>query len=298
MFNHIAMMLPSVSYHRTRLLYLGFYVTLTGVAAAGLIDYFTNGHELRWAAAGFLLVFTLVAVSCQWPINFLSRYRYPYLTVQTGLVLGLLILPPETGPWAVLYLLLGVQAMLLLPQRIGFLWLGVFTLAAGAGLVYGDGWVEDLVHVPLYGGGYLFFGTFAAATARAEGDRQRSEALLVELEDAHRRLKDYAAQAEELAATEERNRLARELHDSVTQSIFSMTLTAQSARILLERDPSKVAPELARLQELAQGALEEMRSLIHQLRPALVGEQGLVPRPSKSPGHRKESQRPGRAAPR
>ncbi len=62
----------------------------------------------------------------------------------------------------------------------------------------------------------------------------------------------------------------------MTQSIFSMTLTAQSARILLERDPSNVAPELARLQELAQGALAEMRSLIHQLRSASVGEQGLV----------------------
>ena len=163
------MVLPSVSYHRTRLLYVGFYLTLTGVAAAGLSDYFTDGHELWWAAASLLLVFTLLAVSCQWPINFLSRYRYVYLTVQTGLVLGLLILPPETGPWAVLYLLLSVQGMLLLPQRIGFLWLGVFTLAAGAGLVYGDGWVEGLVHVPLYGGGHLFFGTFAAATARADG---------------------------------------------------------------------------------------------------------------------------------
>ena len=268
---------PVVSYHRTRLLYVGFYLTLAGVAATGLTAYFTDGHELRWAAAGLLLAFTLAAIPCQWPINFLSRRPNLYLTVQTGLVLGLLLLPPQIQTWAVLYILLSAQAMLLLPQRIGFLWIGLFTLAVGAGLVYGGGWIDGLIRVPLFGGGYFFFGTFAAATVRSEADRQRSEALLAELEDAHRRLKDYAAQAEELAATEERSRLARELHDSVTQSIFSMTLTSESARILLERDPSKAASELARLQELAKGALAEMRALIHQLRPTLVGEQGLVP---------------------
>ena len=84
-------------------------------------------------------------------------------------------------------------------------------------------------------------------------------------------------QAQQLAVVEERNRLARELHDSVTQSLFSMTLTAQAANTLLERDPQQAAPQLVRLQELAQGALAEMRSLIFQLRPTAVEGEGLVP---------------------
>jgi signal transduction histidine kinase len=83
-------------------------------------------------------------------------------------------------------------------------------------------------------------------------------------------------QAQQVAVMEERSRLARELHDSVTQSLFSMTLTAQAARILLERDPRRVEPQLARLQELARGALTEMRSLIFELRPVAVEEEGLV----------------------
>jgi signal transduction histidine kinase/HAMP domain-containing protein len=83
-------------------------------------------------------------------------------------------------------------------------------------------------------------------------------------------------QAQQVAVMEERSRLARELHDSVTQSLFSMTLTAQAARILLERDPRRVAPQLDRLQELARGALTEMRSLIFELRPVAVEEEGLV----------------------
>ncbi len=99
---------------------------------------------------------------------------------------------------------------------------------------------------------------------------------LDELQEAHRQLQEYAAQAGELATVQERNRLARELHDSVTQTIFSMTLTTEAAHILLQRDPSQVTPQLDRLQELAQGALSEMRSLIQQLRLGPVEEGRLV----------------------
>ena len=86
-------------------------------------------------------------------------------------------------------------------------------------------------------------------------------------EQAHQALKEYASQAEELAAVRERNRLARELHDSVSQVIFGITLTSQSARLLLERDPARVPELLDRLEELTGSALGRLRSLIAQLRP-------------------------------
>lgn len=82
-----------------------------------------------------------------------------------------------------------------------------------------------------------------------------------------------------LVLAEERNRLARELHDSVTQSLFSISLTAQTARIRLETRPDqqeRVIAALATIQEQAQGALSEMRSLIYELRPAALEEEGLV----------------------
>jgi len=117
-----------------------------------------------------------------------------------------------------------------------------------------------------------------ADTAReeAEAARQEGQKLLTELQEAHRQLQLYAAQAEELAATKERNHLARALHDSVTQTIFSITLTAKSARMLLDKAPDQVATQLDHLQELAQGALAEMRALIFELRPPAVEEEGLV----------------------
>ncbi|MGI9144952.1 MAG: GAF domain-containing protein [Chloroflexota bacterium] len=84
-------------------------------------------------------------------------------------------------------------------------------------------------------------------------------------------------QTREYAVVEERNRLARDLHDSVTQSLFSVTLLSEAALNLLDRDdPAKARERLERANELAQGALAEMRALIFQLRPMTLQEEGLL----------------------
>ena len=80
----------------------------------------------------------------------------------------------------------------------------------------------------------------------------------------------------ELSIIEERNRLARELHDSVTQRLFGVALAAESASTLLERDPSKAAVELARVSELARGAMEELRAVVFELRPGSLEAEGLA----------------------
>ena len=80
----------------------------------------------------------------------------------------------------------------------------------------------------------------------------------------------------ELTIAEERNRLARELHDSVVQQLFGVTLAAESAGALLERDPAAAGAQLARAQELARGAIEELRSVVAALRPASVEAEGLA----------------------
>jgi PAS domain S-box-containing protein len=81
----------------------------------------------------------------------------------------------------------------------------------------------------------------------------------------------------ELAASRERAHLAQELHDSVTQALFSMTLAAGTARMLLERGRPGAEAKLEELSALAQEALAEMRSLIFELRPANIAQEGLVP---------------------
>ena len=84
-------------------------------------------------------------------------------------------------------------------------------------------------------------------------------------------------QAEQLAVLEERERLARDLHDSVTQSLYSLTLFAEAGRRLVRTgDLERAEGYLARLGETAQDALKEMRLLVYELRPPALEREGLV----------------------
>lgn len=82
-------------------------------------------------------------------------------------------------------------------------------------------------------------------------------------------------QSRELSMVSERNRLALELHDVVSQKLFSLVLSAEATAILLDRDPESARAQVARLGELAREALAELRSLILGLRPPELERDGL-----------------------
>ena len=84
-------------------------------------------------------------------------------------------------------------------------------------------------------------------------------------------------QAQQLAVVEERHRLARDLHDSVTQALYGMTLYSEAAAGQLALETRSRSPHICRdLQETAQEALTEMRLLIYELRPPVLEEEGLA----------------------
>jgi signal transduction histidine kinase len=199
-----------------------------------------------------------------------------YLLLQSGLVVGLLLVPPILDFFGLLFIPLSLQAVFLFGRRLGFLCIALFFLAmAGPMLVDEKGWIFGLAMTVLNTGYCLLFSGYAHQVQRAETVHRHNQDILGELQVAHRRLQGYAAQVEELAAERERSRLARELHDSVTQTVFSMNLTVQSARLLLEREPDRVAGQLERLEELAASAMGEIQALVSQLRPRSVAEEGL-----------------------
>jgi len=86
-----------------------------------------------------------------------------------------------------------------------------------------------------------------------------------------------AEEARALASVEERNRLARELHDAAKQQIFALSLTANSIRQLLEKDTGLATERLTQLETQARDVHLEMDALIKQLRPASLKDQGLAP---------------------
>ena len=79
----------------------------------------------------------------------------------------------------------------------------------------------------------------------------------------------------ELSVAAERNRLALDLHDAVSQKLFGLVLNAEAASTLLERDPVAARKQVAKLQVLAQEALDELRSLVFELRPPDLERDGL-----------------------
>jgi signal transduction histidine kinase len=125
-------------------------------------------------------------------------------------------------------------------------------------------------------GGSLFLVTYIGLTRRAQAVQEQQQKLVGELQLANGQLVLYSRQLQQLSAGRERQRLARELHDSVTQTIFSMTLTTQSGIILLDRDPKQVAALLDRLVQLTRHALSEMQILISKLAPEHLTGDGFI----------------------
>lgn len=199
-----------------------------------------------------------------------DRFRwYPrlYFPLQTALVITLSNLRPFLDFQTILYFPLCIQLFRTFPRRIAIGWMLFFVVLLGITLLLGLGWWEGLALLLLNIAMGTFVISYDALYLRTQADQAESQRLLTDLQSAHQKLQEQAAQAEELAAARERNRLARELHDSVSQIIFSITLTSQSARLFLERDPARARAEIARLQDMTSRALNQLRSLIAELRP-------------------------------
>ncbi len=85
-----------------------------------------------------------------------------------------------------------------------------------------------------------------------------------------------AEEARALAALEERNRLARELHDAIKQQLFGLGLTVGAAQQLLQKDPEQAAARLTQMTGMVKQIQEEMDGIIKQLRPSSLGDEGLA----------------------
>jgi signal transduction histidine kinase len=217
---------------------------------------------LALLAIFLLLLATEPIITRRW-----STYRSLYLGLQTMLVVVMGRFAPEFDFLWSLYVILAIQAYDFFPRRTALIWIGVLIGLAGVFLMIEmDPALGLAILLNLMAVGY-FLVWFTRVSRQAEVARNESAALLDDLQTAHAQLQDYADRAEELSAVRERNRVARELHDSVNQSIFSITLTAEAARTMLDRDPARVPPYLNQLQEMTTNALAQLRSLIGRLRP-------------------------------
>ena len=138
--------------------------------------------------------------------------------------------------------------------------------------------MQDFLGVPIRHGrevvGNLFFSGSRRGAFTAE-DQQLVEMLAAHAGIAINTARLYA-KAQELAVMEERNRMARELHDAVSQSLFSMMYQARAAALNMEHDSGRAREALHQLEIQTAAALEEMRSLVFALRPKSLERDGLA----------------------
>lgn len=178
-----------------------------------------------------------------------------------ALILGLLFLLGSTNSDAFnfLFLILCIHIAVVSTARVAVLWIalcfgivGLITLAMRG--------TDGIYAVVFYSITFVVCGFFGYTIQQVEKARDRNQRLVEELQATQRKL-------QELAVVEERNRLARDLHDSVKQQVFAISMQLGAARALLDEASQAYGP-VTEAERLAKQAGAELTTLIRELRPA------------------------------
>ncbi|MCT9932507.1 GAF domain-containing sensor histidine kinase [Planotetraspora sp. A-T 1434] len=139
--------------------------------------------------------------------------------------------------------------------------------------------LKDFIGVPIRDGSEVL-GIIFLSNKRTPGGFTQADEQLLTMFAAHAAIALTNARlyerGRELTLIEERTRMARDLHDAVSQKLFSLRLTAQAAAAFMRSDPERAAQEIERVERMAGEALAELRAVIVELRPAELDRHGLV----------------------
>jgi signal transduction histidine kinase len=122
----------------------------------------------------------------------------------------------------------------------------------------------------------LFTLVFSLLAVHSEKSRNQVQHLASELEYANRQLREYAVQAEELAATRERNRIAREIHDSLGHYLTVVNVQIEAARAVESSDPARAREAIAKAQAFTQEGLQDIRRSLAALRASPLDNKTLA----------------------
>src|SRR5438552_4468229 len=182
-----------------------------------------------------------------------------YFIVQLSIASVLILLRGSSGELSLILLPLAGQTALLLPLQgmIPVCVLIYVTLVMP--LLLRSQWVDAIAIALVYGTGIVFVVVF---TRVASSEREAR----TELAKANQQLRDHAAQIEDLATTKERNRLAREIHDSLGHYLTVVNVQISAAQTIFAHDRQRALDHLAKAQTLTQEGLAEVRHSVAALR--------------------------------
>ena len=259
---------PPASLRPGRIGLIAIYLVYMAVVARTLASDET-GPLLSWYLGlelVYLLFFMLRFLKPELP----GWLAHGYFAVQSALVWLILSLNPEFDFVILFFFLLSYQVSLFFAGRTRWFWVAVLTLLIGGSMIFYLGILRGLGLALTTMAATIIFPAYIIANRETELAREQSQVLLQELENTNQQLQAYASQVEELSALQERNHLARELHDKVSQLLFGISLTARSTQLLLKKDPARIPEQLHLLGLLTGDALSQLRSFISQLRPSPV----------------------------
>jgi signal transduction histidine kinase len=210
---------------------------------------------------------TLGILCASWPESGNRPMRLAiYYGAQCALLTAMVTLSPLRGFFGMIVLPLASQSVFDFGKRGAALVCGyLFALNIAVwGVPFG--WSAAMQAVVNYAAGFAFTIVFTIITKQALLARQNEETLRRELEAAYEKLRAYAAQAEELATTRERNRLAREIHDGVGHYLTVIKTQLDAASALLPAQPGPARATLEKSAKLAAEALDDVRHSVGSLR--------------------------------
>ncbi|MEM9776049.1 MAG: sensor histidine kinase [Chloroflexota bacterium] len=198
-------------------------------------------------------------------------YTYMVIMVSIGLSINFLATPGYM--WIILAPLLGMGESVLPKFGRWGMYL-VMLIGSGGPYIFYYGWGSWFVLL-LYIPAVLFVVTFTRLTMEADEARTKAESLTKELENANRKLGEYAIQAEELATTQERNRIAREIHDNLGHYLTVINVQLEAAKVTMEAKPEKAQDAIDKAQNLTKEGLQAIRNSIASLRENPVAQRPI-----------------------
>jgi signal transduction histidine kinase len=241
-------------------------VYLAAIALASRLLFSIDPDLLPWYVGLLAIFFVIFSLIWLWP-RLPPSLLHLIFGLQCLVVIFLLALDTEFDYVTIFFALLAYQAAVVFRGRTRWIWVVTLIVAIGVSLMIAKGFAAGLSQGLTNMAVAMALAALAIAGQEIEAARSKNVEMVGELERTNSDLRKFAAEVEQLAALRERNRLARELHDSVSQAMFSILLAARSAQMMRTRDPEAVPAQLELVQELAKDALGQMRAFIADLRP-------------------------------
>ncbi|MEW6239793.1 MAG: sensor histidine kinase [Chloroflexota bacterium] len=197
-----------------------------------------------------------------------------FFSLQCAFVLGVGIALGPGGNWLIGLPLVSAAVERLSSRGRWFVYLGVLA-AVFLPILYYSSLDVALMNALIVSTAIIFVVVITQVRMNEHRAREDAERLTRDLEAANRKLAEYATQAEELAATQERNRLAREIHDNLGHYLTIVNVQIEAARLTLDSDPVRAMDALTKAQELAKKGLSSVRQSVAALRVSPVENRPL-----------------------